>query len=234
MRAPGDAGKVARPTGRRVGPPSRPTEVTHSGATSRVVPRVAAAPGRGSLAAVMSWRTLTLALVVALAFALVWPSLRVFAQQQDEYHALQAQRDAAQAEVDGLQAELERWDDPSYVQAQARERLAYVFPGESAFRVLDPQRARPAALGSVDAIAEGKDPTQQGPWYERLWSTLERNGADPASSTTPSTSTTPTSTTPPPGSAPGSNSGGNSTLTHLPEVEVPATPAPGTNIDLGG
>ena len=175
---------------------------------------------RGSFAAVLSWRALVLAGVIALAFALVWPSLRVFAEQQVDYEALQAERAEAQAEVDALEAELARWDDPNYVQAQARERLAYVFPGESPFRVLDPELARPAAEGSVDALAEGEDPTAEGPWYERLWSTMERDGAlldpplpPPAVSELPQPAVT---------------------MQTVPDSETPATPAPGTNIDLGG
>jgi len=214
------AARSPRQSATRSGPPSRPGAGTHSGATPRVKPRVEAAPARGSFTAVLSWRVLVLAAVIALAFALVWPSLRVFGEQQAEYEALEAERAAAQAEVDALEAELARWDDPNYVQAQARERLAYVFPGESPFRVLDPELARPAAEGSVDALAAGEDPTSEGPWYERLWSTMERDGAEPlAPVTTPNEVGEPTRPL---------------TLPTIPANETPATPAPGTNIDLGG
>src|SRR5690606_4775624 len=209
-----------RPSASRSGPPSRPGPGTHSGSTPRVQPRIEAAPARGSFAAVLSWRVLVLAAVIALAFALVWPSLRVFGEQQAEYEALQAERAEAQAEVDALEAELARWDDPNYVQAQARERLAYVFPGESPFRVLDPELARPAAEGSVDALAEGEDPTSEGPWYERLWSTMERDGAPPTAPVTPLS--TPGETEQP------------MTMQRITGADTPATPAPGTKIDLGG
>ena len=209
-----------RPSATRSGPPSRPGPGAHSGATPRVKPRIEAAPARGSFAAVLSWRVFVLAGVLALAFALVWPSLRVFGEQQAEYEALQAERAEAQAEVDALEAELARWDDPNYVQAQARERLAYVFPGESPFRVLDPELARPAAEGSVDALAEGEDPTSEGPWYERLWSTMERDGALPAPPMTPA-------------ATPGASEPAT-TMQTIPGGDTPATPAPGANIDLGG
>lgn len=161
-----------------------------------------------------------LAGVLGLAFALVWPSLRVFLEQREENAVLQAERDAAQQEVDDLNAQLQRWEDSSYVQAQARERLAYVFPGESPFRVVDPELARPAAEGSVDAQEEGQDPTEEGPWYDRLWSTLERDGATPQP-VAPTSSSIPD----------------NSNGTVVPATAGPsvgATPSPGTNVDLGG
>ncbi|MCB2411896.1 hypothetical protein LGT39_03415, partial [Demequina sp. TTPB684] len=56
---------------------------------------IQAAPVRGSLAAVLSWRTLVLAGVLGLAFALVWPSVRVYLDQRAEIADLAAERDAA-------------------------------------------------------------------------------------------------------------------------------------------
>ena len=117
-----------------------------------------------------------LAGVLGLAFALVWPSVRVFREQQVALVELRAERDAAQAEVDDLNAQLTRWQDPAYVVAQARERLAYVFPGETPYRVVDPEVARPAAEGSVAADAD-RDHDVEGPWFDRLWASVEAAGA---------------------------------------------------------
>jgi cell division protein FtsB len=130
------------------------------------------------LAAVLSWRTLVLAGVLGLAFALVWPSIRVYNEQRASNSALVAQRDAAKAQVDDLNAQLARWKDPAFVVAQARERLAYVYPGETPYRVVDPQVARPAAAGSVDAAAKG-DVTVGEPWFDRMWSSVKSAGAEP-------------------------------------------------------
>lgn len=118
-----------------------------------------------------------LAGVLGLAFALVWPSVRVYREQQVALADLRADRDAAQAEVDDLNAQLTRWQDPAYVVAQARERLAYVFPGETPYRVVDPQVARPAAEGSVAADAD-RDVSADGPWFDRLWDSVEAAGAE--------------------------------------------------------
>jgi len=133
---------------------------------------------RGSWATLLSWRTLVLAGVLGLAFALVWPSVRVYNEQQVSNSALVAERDAAQAQVDDLDAQLARWQDPAFVVAQARERLAYVYPGETPYRVVDPDVARPAAAGSVDEAANG-DATDGEPWFGRMWASVEAAGAEP-------------------------------------------------------
>lgn len=162
----------------RVGPPARPGASASSGSTYKPRPAVAPAPVRGSLAAVLSWRTLVLAGVLGLAFALVWPSIRVYNEQRASNSALLAERDAAQAQVDDLNAQLARWQDPAFVVAQARERLAYVYPGETPYRVVDPEVARPAAVGSVDAAANG-DVTDGEPWFDRMWGSVKSAGAEP-------------------------------------------------------
>lgn len=162
----------------RVGPPSRPGVSASTGSAAKQRPAVTPAPARGSLATVLSWRTLVLAGVLGLAFALVWPSVRVYNDQRASNSALRAERDAAQAEVDDLDAQLARWQDPAYVVAQARERLAYVYPGETPYRVVDPEVARPAAVGSVDSVATG-DALDGVPWFDRMWDSLGAAGAEP-------------------------------------------------------
>jgi cell division protein FtsB len=130
----------------------------------------------------MSWRALVLACIIALAAALVLPSLRVYLDQQQEIAALREERDAAQAEVENLAAEIARWDDPAFIVAQARERLAYVFPGETPYRVVDPEFVTASAPDSAAGLAEA-DPTAGLPWYEGLWGSVLEVGEEPTSST---------------------------------------------------
>ena len=165
---------------KRVGPPARPGVSTSSGGTAKPRPAIAAAPVKGSWAAALSWRSLALAAVLGLAFALVFPSVRVYNDQRAQNAALSAERDAAQADVDDLDAQLARWQDPAFVVVQARERLAYVYPGETPYRVVDPEVARPAAVGSADAAAGGEI-VEGGPWFDTLWASVEAAGAEPAS-----------------------------------------------------
>ncbi len=119
--------------------------------------------------------------VAVLAIAVLMPSLRVYFQQQDDLRALRSDAEAARVQVDDLHADVTRWGDAKFVIAQARERLAYVFPGETPYRVVDPGLAdptpAPASITRVEAPREAA-------WYERLWSSIQVAGevaAEPAS-----------------------------------------------------
>lgn len=125
----------------------------------------------------LTWRTGVILLVIALAIAVVAPSVRAYMDQQATLAELRAEAAAAQTEVDDLNAEVARWDDPAFIVAQARERLAYVFPGETPYRVVDaeivdgPVDGSPAAEREP-AVAAGA------PWYDRLWESVEVAGGD--------------------------------------------------------
>jgi cell division protein FtsB len=112
-----------------------------------------------------------LIVVLTLALAVVLPSLRAYSRQRDRLTELNAEVEAARTEVHGLEAELARWDDPQYVIAQARERLSYVMPGETPYRVIDP--------GTVTGGTELPDAPEvpaagdTRPWYVILWESLE-------------------------------------------------------------
>uniref|UniRef100_UPI0025CD30DD FtsB family cell division protein n=1 Tax=Demequina sp. TaxID=2050685 RepID=UPI0025CD30DD len=138
--------------------------------------RIEPAKARGSWFTAFSWRLAVLVGVVVLAAAVVLPSLRSYFRQQEELAALRADAVAAQQEVDDLSAEAARWDDPAFVVAQARERLAYVFPGETPYRVIDPETVEGAVDGSPAAVAETES-DESGTWYTRLWDSLETAGA---------------------------------------------------------
>jgi len=119
-----------------------------------------------------------LAVVVVLALAVLLPSLRVYFAQQESLRELRADRDNAASEVEILTDDLARWDDPAFVVAQARERLAYVFPGETAYRVVDPNLAKPKDDEATGAITK-PDTTVRLPWYTTLWDSIEVAGNGP-------------------------------------------------------
>lgn len=116
-----------------------------------------------------------LGIVLVLALAVLLPSLRVYFGQQEDLRTLRADAQQAQTDVTELQADVGRWNDPAYVVAQARERLAFVFPGETAYRVVDPELAGAAAVPVAGVIEEPAVPDQQ-PWYSNLWNSIERAG----------------------------------------------------------
>lgn len=122
-------------------------------------------------------RAAVLALVVcALVAALAYP-MRQFVAQRSQIAQQRAAAAQAQRDVDALQREKARWQDPAYVAAQARARLHYGFPGETLFTSVDP-----AATPSADASGPPAQAAGQ-PWYESLFDTLDN--ADSADAATP-------------------------------------------------
>jgi cell division protein FtsB len=63
--------------------------------------------------------------------------LRALIQERREIKDLEQQVVSQQAKIDELKSRQTRLSDPAYLQALARERLNYVFPGEIGFVVLD-------------------------------------------------------------------------------------------------
>ncbi|WP_454084688.1 FtsB family cell division protein [Georgenia sp. Marseille-Q6866] len=109
------------------------------------------------------------------AFIVLAPTLRHAVEQQEQLRQLNADIVATEKRNSALELELEQWQDETFVQAQARDRLGYVMPGEQTFRVVDPE----TVLGE-DAEAE---PEQSGvpgmadaPWYLALWESVSMAG----------------------------------------------------------
>jgi cell division protein FtsB len=122
-------------------------------------------------------RAMVMLIVLSIAFVLVFPTLRQYLDQKVQLDQLQAQVDAAERQNDDLQAELDRWADPAYVEAQARERLAFVMPGERALRVSDPEVVQDTTTTEDPASgpAVAVDPSR--PWYAQIWDSVQIAGA---------------------------------------------------------
>ncbi|MGV8883275.1 MAG: FtsB family cell division protein [Rhodoglobus sp.] len=78
---------------------------------------------------------LMLALVI-LAVIVLAPNLRILIEQQQTIAALNESVADTRESVDELTEDKARWDDPAYIEAQARERLFYVYPGEVSYLVV--------------------------------------------------------------------------------------------------
>jgi cell division protein FtsB len=117
-------------------------------------------------------RALVLALVLVVLAISYAGSLRIYiAGAQDLAVAEQAIRDR-QAQIADLQAELARWDDPAYVKTQARERLGWVLPGETGYRVVD-DNGNPLGGGVVLSPGDRTDPDAANQhWWDRMLGSL--------------------------------------------------------------
>lgn len=76
-----------------------------------------------------------LGLIVAALLVLAAP-LKTLIEQRQTIAQLEASLDEAQDAVDDLNEQVARWSDPAYIQAQARERLYYVLPGDVSYLVV--------------------------------------------------------------------------------------------------
>ncbi len=117
-------------------PPRRDAARDARQSSVRPTPRVArdrgvARPvkGHGDLARLLSVRALLLGVVLLLAFAMVFPTVRAYLAQREKLDSLAAEVSASETREKQLEADLARWGTDAYVMAQARERLSYVHAG---------------------------------------------------------------------------------------------------------
>lgn len=120
-------------------------------------------------------RSVAFLVVLFVAAVLLAPTLRVFLDQQAELRTVQEDIAAERQLEQDLTNEISRWDDPAYIQQQARERFNLVMPGEQTYMVIggeenveDPVPA-PASPGEVNPEL---------PWADALWDSVVRAGTD--------------------------------------------------------
>ena len=99
-------------------------------------------------------------------------SMRAYLQQREHINELRQQIASSQADIATSEREKRRWNDPAYVEAQARSRFGWVLPGETSYQVLD---ANGNALTGDDELT---DPTTiarpaKKAWWSKAYSTLE-------------------------------------------------------------
>ena len=67
---------------------------------------------------------------------------------------------------------MRRWDDPDYVRTQARERLGWVVPGETGYRVVDAD-GKPLGGGSEITAGTSRRDRRRSAWWSKLWGSVE-------------------------------------------------------------
>lgn len=109
--------------------------------------------------------------LVALLVSLALP-VRELITQRARAAELSEHNASVQAQVDALNTAKVRWQDRAYIAAQARERLHYVNPGDTAYVVVEPDPQAP------QAAVPSSSSTQ--PWYVNLWHAVTRSDSPPA------------------------------------------------------
>lgn len=128
-----------------------------------VAPRPKAFTGRA---------TVLIAVLVALVLAYTYP-IRVYLAQESQIAKMKQAQETQRALIGEKAAEVALWQDPEYVEAQARARLFYVRPGETPLIVLnDPEGAARDAGGAPAVPAPDR-------WYDTLWSSVQAANSEP-------------------------------------------------------
>ncbi len=105
-------------------------------------------------------------------------SMRAYLQQRAHISDLKADIAERETSINDLEREKRRWQDPAYVEAQARAHFGYLMPGETGFVVLD------AKGNPLDSHAELSDPdevvkTPPKAWWDDAWASVELAGHPP-------------------------------------------------------
>jgi cell division protein FtsB len=145
------------PAGSRSGAGIRPEPKR----AARRTPRTAVGSGAPRRPLVTGRAVLLAGLVLLLLLTLAGP-VRQFLAGRAELTQLAAEGTALDRRVEQLEAQLDRQADPDYRARQARERLAYVLPGDRLVVVVDGDAVEGDA-GTVPEPADGDLP-----WYEAL------------------------------------------------------------------
>ena len=108
-------------------------------ATERVEVELPENPGRPT-AWLRNFRlsgfALSMLLLIVAALVVLAPRLKTLVEQQQQIAQLEQSVADAQESVDQLGDQVARWSDPAYIEAQARDRLYYVYPGDISYLVL--------------------------------------------------------------------------------------------------
>lgn len=97
----------------------------------------------------VSWLLLVVVGLVVAGFVVLAPTVGLLLEQRSDIAALEAQVAEQEANVETLETEVARWDDPAYLEAQARDRLFFVYPGETSFVLLDDRTTLETAAAQV-------------------------------------------------------------------------------------
>ncbi|MDR1998644.1 MAG: septum formation initiator family protein [Frankiaceae bacterium] len=124
-----------------------------------------------------SGRGLILCVVALILVLLLAAPMQRYLAHRNAVAAARQQEQNMRAEVDDLANQALQWQDPAYIEQQARIRLEYVMPGDTVYHVVGPGAApveSPAAPSPpADSSAAGATGAAGQSWNERLWRSVE-------------------------------------------------------------
>ncbi len=125
-------------------------------------------------------RAIILLSVVVLLVGSYTSALHAWWDQRSELTAKRAEIVQRREAIRELENTKRRYDDPAYVQQQARQRFGWVMPGEVGYRVIGVDGK---IQGQLSAPSDAPEPTVTR-WYNVLWGTVEAAGREPGATPT--------------------------------------------------
>ena len=110
-------------------------------------------------------------ILVVLGLGMAVP-MRSWLAQQAELASLRVEVERARAQVADLEVQKQRWEDPAFISAQARERLMLIFPGEIGYVAIDTTAPRQDPVVAEEVVDQA--------WFERLWAQVRTADMPPS------------------------------------------------------
>jgi cell division protein FtsB len=114
--------------------------------------------------------------LLVLGVVILSPGISTLIEQRRTIAELEESVRQRTAEVEVIEAERDRWKDPAFIRAQARDRLFFVMPGETQLSVIDDVVI--AETVQQDAVATLTE--QRRDWLTELSKSLLTAGLTPA------------------------------------------------------
>jgi cell division protein FtsB len=96
-------------------------------------------------------------IIAVVAVVNLWHPVQIWFEQQARIAELDREVTAARATLAEAQADMMRWTDRAYVEAQARERLMFVYPGDISYLVVNDVDVKPAKSDEVLGTVQTTD-----------------------------------------------------------------------------
>lgn len=96
-------------------------------------------------------------IIAAVAVVNLWHPVQIWFEQQAKMAELDREVATARATLAEAQADMMRWTDRAYVEAQARQRLMFVYPGDISYLVVNDVDAKPAKSDEVLGTVQTTD-----------------------------------------------------------------------------
>ena len=118
----------------------------------------------------LTGRALVLGAVLILLTVVLAPPLHRYLAARSAVQQAEQQRHDDQKQLAELKAQLKQWDNPAYIEEQARSRLQYAMPGDTVYVVVRP--GEQTGVGGTPQRDRAAVQVPGGTWNQRLWGSV--------------------------------------------------------------